>query len=152
MALNAQVNLSLLAHETSSGDLSSTIRVTPASYNAAMVTGTGANQAQVVWSATRTLAGASQTLNLAALPSVRDGVTATVTITAVKALYVKNTGTASLSFAGAPFPSSGQTVAAGAVAVQCDPSAAGMSASGVTVTGSAGCAYDIMLIGEGSVS
>lgn len=152
MALNAQVNLSLLAHETSSGDLSSTIRVTPASYAAAIGDGTGANQAQVVWSGSRTLSGASQTLNLAALPSVRDGVTATVTITAVKALYVKNTGTATLSFAGAPFPAGGQTVSAGAVAVQCDPSAAGMAASGVTVTGSAGCAYDLMFIGEGSIS
>lgn len=152
MALNAQVNLSLLAHETSGGDLSNTIRVTPASYNAAIGEGAGANQAQVVWSATRTLSGASQTLNMAALPSVRDGVNATVTITAVKALYVRNTGTAALSFAGAPFPAGGQTVAAGAVAVQCDPSAAGMAASGVTVTGSAGCAYEIMLIGEGSIS
>lgn len=152
MALNAQVNLSLLAHETSGGDLSSTIRVTPASYAAAIGDGAGANQAQVVWSGSRTLSGASETLNLAALPSVRDGVTATVTITAVKALYVRNTGTASLSFAGAPFPASGQTVAAGAVAVQCDPSAAGMAASGVTVTGSAAGAYQMVLIGEGSIS
>ena len=40
MALNAQVNLSLLAHETASGDLSSTIRVTPASYAAAIGDGT----------------------------------------------------------------------------------------------------------------
>lgn len=152
MALNSQINISLVAHETSAGDLSQTIRVTPASYAAALTTGTGANQAQVVWSASRTLSGASQTLNLAALPDVRDGVTATVTMTAVKALLVKNTGTATLSFAGAPFPSTGQTLAAGAVAMQCDPSAAGMAASGVTVTGSAGCAYDIVLLGEGSVS
>lgn len=152
MALNAQVNLSLLAHETSSGDLSSTIRVTPASYAAALTNGTGASQADVVWSATKTLSGSSQTLNLAALPDIRDGVTATVTITAVKALYVRNTGASPLAFAGAPFPSSGQTIAAGGVAVQCDASAAGMAASGVTVTGSAGGAYQIMLIGEGSVS
>ena len=47
MALNSQINISLIAHETSSGDLSQTIRVTPASYAAALTTGTGANQAQV---------------------------------------------------------------------------------------------------------
>jgi hypothetical protein len=152
MALTAQIALSILAHETSSGDLSRTLRATPANYALTLTDGTAANQAQVVWSGTRTLAGASETLNLTALSDTRDGSPATVSMTAVKALYVRNSGTASLSFAGAPFPASGQTVAAGAVAVQCDPSAGGMAASGVTVTGSAGAAYDIVLIGEGSVA
>jgi hypothetical protein len=152
MALNAQIVLSILAHETSSGDLSRTLRATPVNYALALGDGTAANQAQVAWSDSRTLAGASETLNLASLADTRDGAAAVVSVTAVKALYVRNSGTATLTFAGAPFPAAGQAIAPGGALVQCDPTAAGITASGVTVTGSAGCAYDIVLIGEGSVT
>jgi hypothetical protein len=117
-----------------------------------LANGAAADQAQVAWSASRTLSGSSQSLSLSALPDTRDGVTATVTLTAVKGYYVRNRGTSSLAFAGAPFPAGGQTVAAGAVAFQMDPSASGMTSSVVTVTGTAGGAYDIMLLGNGSVS
>jgi hypothetical protein len=147
MAFNAQISLSLVAHESSAGDLSRTLRVTPANYAASMTEGTAANQAQVAWSDARTIAGASETLNLSALPDTRDGAAATVSLTAVKAWFVRNSGTATLTLSGGPF--GGQSVAAGAAAAQCDPSAAGMAATGVTVTGSA---YEIVLIGEGSVS
>jgi len=43
MALNAQITLSILAHETSSGDLSRTLRATPANYALSLGDGTGAN-------------------------------------------------------------------------------------------------------------
>jgi hypothetical protein len=152
MALNAQISVNILAHETSDAGLSRTLRATPAAYAVALSDGTGANNAQVAWSATRTLAASSENLNLAALADSRGGSPATVTLTAVKAVYVRNKGTSSLAFAGAPFPSSGQTVQAGAVAMQCDPSAGGMAASGVTVTGTVGGSYEIVLLGEGSVS
>jgi hypothetical protein len=152
MALNAQISLSLLAHESSSGDLAKTVRVTPASYAALVADGSAAGQAQVTWSDSRTLSGASETLNLASLADTRDGSPATVTLTSVSAYYVKNSGASTLAFAGAPFPAGGQTVKAGGVAVQCDLSAAGMSTATVTVTGTAGGAYDIVLIGRGSVS
>lgn len=152
MALSAQITLSLLAHETDAGDLSSGLRVTPASYAIALADGTAASQAQVAWSDNRTLSGSSETLTLSSLSDVRSGATVTVTITAVKAWYVRNRGASSLALSGAPFPSAGLTVAAGAVAMQSDPSAAGMSASGVTVTGTSGGNYDILLIGEGSVA
>jgi hypothetical protein len=152
MAFSAQITLSLLAHESEAGDISTALRVTPASYAVAMTDGTAANQAQVAWSDNRTLSSSSETLALSALPDVRSGATVTVTITAVKAYYVRNRGASSLAFAGAPFPAAGLTVAAGAVAMQSDQSAAGMSASGVTVTGTSGGSYDIVLFGEGSVS
>lgn len=152
MALSAQITLSLLAHETETGDLSQTLRVTPASYAVALTNGAAGNQAQVAWSDNRTLSGSSETLTLSSLADVRSGATVTVTITAVKAWYVRNRGVSSLAFAGSPFPASGLTVAAGAVAMQSDPSAAGMSASGVTVTGTTAGNYDILLIGEGSVA
>jgi hypothetical protein len=152
MALTAQVTISLLAHEVTSGDLSRTLRATPANYSMPLTDGTGASQAQVVWSGARTLAGASETLNLTALSDTRDGAAVTVALTAVKSLYVRNSGTVTLTFAGAPFSAGGQAVAPGGAAVQCDPTAAGMAASGVTVTGSVGGAYDIVLVGEGTVT
>jgi hypothetical protein len=152
MALNAQISLSLLSHESSSGDLSRTVRVTPATYAAFVADGGGAGQAQVAWSDSRTLSGSSETLNPAALVDTRDGSPATVTLTSVSAYYVRNSGASNLAFAGAPFPAGGQTVRAGGVAVQCDLSAAGMSTATVTVTGTAGGTYDIVLVGRGSVS
>lgn len=148
MPLNAQLTLSILAHESSSGDLSRSLRATPVSYAASIADGTGANQAQVVWSATRTLSGASETLNLAALADTRDGSPATVTITAVKVAYIRNKGASAITVGGLPITS----VAAGAAAVHCDPSAAGLAAGGVTVTGTVGGTYDVVLIGEGSVA
>ena len=152
MALTAQITLSLVAHETNDADISRSIRVTPAAYSVTLTDGTAANQAQVAWSGRRTLAGTSETLALSSLADSRGGSPATVTLTAVKGWFVRNTGTATLSFAGGPFPAGGVSVAAGAAAAQCDPSAAGMAASGVTVTGSSGGAYDIVIVGEGTVA
>lgn len=152
MALNAQILVSILAHETSNDGLGQTVRATPASYSRSLTDGTGESQAQVVWSAARTLAGSSETLDSAALPDNRAGVPATVTMTAVKLAYARNSGTVALSFAGAPFPATGITVAPGGCVSQIDSSAAGMNASGITVTGSAGATYDILLIGEGTVT
>ena len=73
MALSAQINLLLMAHETSSGDLSRTLRATPASYSLAIADGTGDNQAQVVWSASRTATTSNDDLMLSALADTRDG-------------------------------------------------------------------------------
>lgn len=153
MALNAQIMLSILAHETSAGDLSRTLRATPASYSTVFSDGTAAYQAQVVWSDARTLSGASETLVLASLADTRDGAAVSVTMTAVKAVYIRNShASASLTFAGAPLPSGGLAVAAGGAYAQVDPTAAGMAAGTITVSGSAGATYDIVLIGEGSVT
>jgi hypothetical protein len=158
MALNAQILLSILAHETSTGDLSKTLRATPASYSASLTDGTSANQAQVVWSGTRTLpvvvgAPSGQTLALASLADTRDGAAVSVAITAVKAVYVRNShATFAISLAGGPFPAAGVLVAAGGAYVQIDPTATGMATGTVTVTGTAGGTYDIVLIGEGSVT
>lgn len=153
MALNAQIIVSILAHETSTGDLSRTLRATPASYSAVLSDGTAAHQAQVVWSDARTLAGSSETLNLAGLADTRDGAAVSVAITAVKTVYIRNShASASLTFSGSPLPSSGLSVAAGGAYVQVDPTAAGMTAGTIAVTGPAGATYDIVLIGEGSVT
>ena len=62
MPLNAQVAVSIVAHETAAGDLSRQMRVTPATYAMLFTDGTGANQAQVVWSDSRTLSGSSESV------------------------------------------------------------------------------------------
>lgn len=153
MALNAQVTFSLLAHETSNGDLSRTLRATPATYAAAIGDGTGANQAQLAWSDARTLAGASEALNLAALADTRDGASVTVAVTSVKVLYLKNTHASTpIGFSGGPLSGSGVTLAAGGICVLADTSAAGMGAGTITVAGSSGATYEIVIVGEGSVS
>lgn len=152
MALAAQIQLSILAHETSNGDISRTLRATPVSYAMSLGDGTGANQAQVAWSGSRTLSGSSETLNPSSLPDTRDGAAVVVTLTAVKAAYIRNShASIGLTAAGGPF-GSGMTVPSGGVVVRTDPTAAGLSAAGVTVTASAGATYDIVLIGEGSVA
>jgi hypothetical protein len=150
MALDAQILLSILAHETSSGDISQTLRATPATYSLGLSNGTGANQAQVVWSDARTLAGASETLNASSLTDDRG----TVAMTALKAVYVKNSSTATLTFTPASAAAFGGTfhVRAGGAALAVASDATGMAAGNLVVAGGAGQTYDIILIGEGTVA
>lgn len=152
MPFNAQMTFSLLAHETSTGDLSKTLRTTPASYAVAIGDGTGAAQAQLAWSDARTLAGSSESLNLASLADTRDGAAVTATVTSVKVVYIKNTGASSLTFSGGPLTGSGVALAAGGFCVLADTSAAGMGAGTITVAGSTGATYEIVLVGEGSIA
>jgi hypothetical protein len=165
MPLNAQLTLSIMAHETSSGDLSRTLRATPASYSLSLADGTGANQAQVVWSASRTAATTGESLDLRSLSDTRDGAAVTVSFTAVKAIYVRNThatnslligGSTIGGFVGLPF-SSGLAAAPGGAYFFTSPSGSGFAVNGnswiARFTGSGGsCTYDIVLIGEGTVT
>lgn len=162
MALDAQILLSILAHETSSGDISRTLRATPASYSLTLADGTGANQAQVVWSDSRTTSTSSQdSLDLANLSDDR-GV---VSFTAIKAMYVRNAGNAAMLWDGGSW-SSGPLSAPGdcAVAIQpggcvvfIAPTATGFAVGSSPQTidfGASGSQtqYEIILIGEGTVT
>ena len=150
MALNAQILLSILAHESSSGDISQTLRATPATDALTLGNGTGANQAQVVWSDSRTLSGSSETLDASSLTDDRGS----VTLTALKAVYVKNSSTATLTFTPASAAAFGGTqhVRAGGAALAVAADATGMTAGNLVVAGGAGQAYEIILIGEGTVT
>jgi hypothetical protein len=76
-----------------------------------------------------------------------------VAITAAKAIYVRNShASLAISLAGTPFPAGGVAIAAGGAYAQIDPTATGMATGTVTVTGTSGGTYDIVLIGEGSVT
>jgi len=167
MALNAQILLSILAHETANGDISQTLRATPATYALPLSDGTGANQAQVVWSDSRTattIVGAGDILDLQALSDDRG----TVSFTAIKAMYLRNTGSeeiqwndsngsAWLSFLGQPNDSEVRFPAGGAMLITA-PGASGFAVSNLSrtlrfVVDSAGSStYEIILIGEGTVT
>lgn len=159
MALTAQVALSILAHETSSGDLSRTLRATPANYALTLTDGTGANQAQVVWSDSRTLAGSSEALNVKALEDTRDGAAVTVSFSAIKLAYIRNSSANQILLYGLPI---GLTVGAvlalkaGGALLQVAPTAEGLvtetGTQTITVAADAGTTYDIVLIGEGTVT
>lgn len=165
MALDAQILLSIVAHETSSGDISRTLRATPASYSLILSNGTGANQAQVVWSDSRTIeADGEDPPNVAGLADDRG----TVAFTAVKLIYIRNSGTVPLNLIGngdwATGPqklpdTSNYEIPAGGCWLATNPTAAGWSVGAspkyITIqnqSGSTAATYEIVLIGEGTVT
>jgi hypothetical protein len=161
MSLNAQIALSIVAHESSSSDLASEMRVTPATYGLMLTNGTGANQAQVVWSDSATVPDGNE--NLRTFASLADD-RGSVAITALKVIYFKNTGSLPLTVAPyqwsvGPVASGTQIqVQAGGVLVMVAPTASGWSTAGANaailiVNGNGvSVSYDMMLVGEGTVS
>ena len=168
MALDAQVLLSILSHESSAGDISRTLRVTPASYSLTLSDGTGANQAQVAWSDSGTFPqGGEATIPIRSLADDRG----TVTMTSVKLLYIKNTGSVlftiragsalqecwdGLGYSNDTGEPGETTIRPGAVLVLADPTAAGIAvntaADTIYLLGNEGQTYEILLIGEGAIS
>lgn len=167
MPFSAQVLLSIVAHESSTGDLSSQMRVTPASYAVSLSNGTGVNQAQIAWSAQRTIGGSeNDDLVMSSLQDDRGA----VSFSSVKAWYIKNTSAGDIvlgrnqsddSLPTTPWPywpngdSVGLILHAGAGMAVIAPTAAGMlvdPANRIRVSGNSGATYDIMLVGEGTVS
>lgn len=161
MPLNAQILLSILAHESTSGDISQTLRVTPATYALSLGDGTGANQAQVAWSDARTIAAAgSSTIDLAAAADDR-GV---VVFSAIKLIYVRNTGANEIALSdgtwgGSPFDdisASPFTIQPDAAFLLASPTAAGYAVGGgdqtIVFSSTLGGTYDIVLIGEGTIT
>jgi hypothetical protein len=159
MALNAQVMVSVVAQESSSGDMFNQMRVTPASYSLSLTEGTGASQSQVVWSDSLTA------YDTPVMPSALPDDRGTVSITALKLIYLRNTGAVDL-WLGSSI-ASGQRVIfskdqdiivpAGGVFMLTNPSAAGWAtSSGQTLfilsTTGANVSFDIVLIGEGTIS
>jgi len=167
MALDAQILLSILAHETASGDISRTLRATPATYSLTLSDGTGENQAQVAWSDARTIGGAPDDIDLTALSDDRGA----IAFSAIKAAYVRNThdsqqidivagvGIAN-SWAGFGYAdeegSSSLPIAPGGCAFIANPSASGVSVSSsqriLRINSGLGVTYEIILIGEGTIT
>lgn len=158
MALNAQATLSIIAHEIGANAFARNVRITPVSYALSLTEGTGAMQAQISWNAARTLATTSETLNVAALADNRGGAVATVAFSAVKIFYIRNTHkTLTMNVTSALLsvtPSIGTAaLPPGGVLFFSAPSADGRTPANVTVASTAtGLTYEIVLIGEGTVT
>lgn len=166
MPLSAQIALSMIAHESSSGDLSSQMRVTPAVCGVLLADGDGANRAQVAWSAQRVI-GVSEVDDIV-FSSMQDD-RGSVSFSSVKAWYIKNTSSGDVGDIVVGSDQSDDTVpasawtgwarglaipAGGAIALVA-PSAVGLPvgpANVIRVSGNNGATYDLMLIGEGTVS
>jgi len=147
VSLSAEVFFSIVAVEADTADIARNSRVTRADYFQALTEGTAANQAQIVWSDSR-VSGGTDTIQLDSLSDTRDGASVSVVFSAVKTIYVRNTGgTHTLTLTG----SFSGSVAPGGIFAVVNPTAAGASASTLVVTSTAGATYDIVVIGEGTI-
>lgn len=156
MTLAAQTLIQFVVTETSTDDLASTVRTTNITQPLVWADGTGSGEAQLTWSDTRTFGPSDEdTLDFRALPDARG----TVLFTEIKAIYVKagagyvyfgsssgenplnNSPTAVLSpgsVLSAVFPSAGITTST--------------TSKFVIINGGESETYDILVIGEGSIS
>lgn len=157
MSLSAEILCRIVGIETDTADISKNTRVTKADYFRALSDGTSANQAQVIYSDARVCAG-TDTFQLSSLPDTRDGAAVTISFTAVKVLYVRNThATNNLVISGSlPLGSTPVTVNAGGMVLLVNPTDTGNTAGfgGLLshfVTATAGTTYEIVIVGEGSI-
>lgn len=149
MSLTADVLLSLYADESGGGDIHASRRSTRYNYARQFTTGTGADQAEIVYSDARTAPSGSFTILLTAISDTRNGQSVTVNFSAVKAILIRNThATNSIFFSGA-FTA---TVKPGGAFAIVDPTAAGVPGSSLGVTTTTGTTFDIVIIGEGAVN
>ena len=162
MSIEGRINVDCLFHDKGTSDLSSSIRVASATYSLPIADGTGANQAQVTWTNTATNDGG--TADELVVQSLSDD-RGTVSLTAVKAIYIRNkSATNSLRVEANNWTSLDSTLLpfnlvlqAGAVCVYTNPTATGWTttaSSALSILASTegqSVEYDILLVGEGSV-
>lgn len=163
MTLAATVSLRVQATQTSTLDLASVSNTVNQLFEQAFTDGTGANQANEVWSDTRSISSASnETLDLAA--SLTNAFGTTITFTKVRAIIIRSrsTNTTVLSVGAASAPLVGPladasdllTIRPGGIFVITAPDATGIavtatSADGLKLANASGAAatYDIIIIG-----
>lgn len=163
MPLNAQIALSIIAHESTVGDISRQMRVTPVAYALSLSNGTGANQANLVWSTSADIVGLED-ITLCNSGFVFSDDRGTVTFVAVKVVYIKNTGTGNILWmGGSDWPSGplgasepGLLIRPGGAVMLAAPDATGWTTAGSLIQLSnqtnAQQTYDVVIIGEGTVS
>lgn len=147
MSLAAEIFCRIVGIETDTADVAKNTRVTQAEHFLALGDGTGAKEAQVIYSDNAT-SGGTDTYQLNALGDTRDGASVTVVFTAMKVLYIHNThATNTLTLTG----SYAGSVPPGGILLATNPTAAGTTATSLFVTSAAGTTYRIVLVGEGSI-
>lgn len=167
MAFNAKVAVSLLANLSGAGDLATPTTQTNILQESLFAEGVAANQANRIWSDTRTLtASSTEDLDLAGA-ALLDPYGVAVVFARLKGIFVRASAAnannvivggvaAGLSTWLAPQTTGTLVVRPGAWVMHCDPSATGMAVTATTadllhVANSAGgtsVTYDIVLIGS----
>jgi hypothetical protein len=165
MTLTAKFTLSIVAQQSSALDLTSPEADVAKSYTDSFANGTGANQAQEIFSDSRTITG-SGTDNLDLSGTLTDALGATVAFTGVKAIVIRNTGTVQIrvgkkisnGFAG-PYDQTagalGHIVEPGGTYFVSNPSAAGWAVTAATADllsvenlSASAAAYDVIIVGK----
>ncbi len=157
MTLHANILFSLVANETDAGDYAKDVRTTKVEYFKELSDGTGANQAQIVWSFEGTFDGEYALGSNGLVFSDNRG---TVTFSALKAIYIKNTGNINFSVDGWPgSPIDGSAFfRPGAAALFLCPDATGWPANalyGFSLNAgddSPVAGAQVVLIGEGTIT
>ena len=123
-------------------------------------TGPGAGQAQVLYQANRTFSGTTDVLNFGSGGGLSDSYGTTIALTAIKAIYINNTGTSSITVGAGSNPivtllnSTGTlTLPSGAIHFDATPDATGWvvtatTACNLTFTGTSGQTYQIAVLGK----
>lgn len=139
MPLNAKLSLSIHSDLSGTPDRGSAVHSVVEKITASFANGTGANQANNMFVDDFTISGAgAQTYDLAG--GLTNGIGVALTFTALKALIVRNSGTAELSMGGGSNPflgwlgASGDLVKipAGGLLLLTDPTAAGQGVTAGT--------------------
>lgn len=159
MALTANIKTRVAGTLTGSPDVGTASFSFNELFETALTNGTGANQANNVFVDKFTISGAgTQTYDLAG--GVTSALGTTLTFTAIKALVLKNTGTATLTYGGGSSPFLGWlgdasdeiNIPAGGAFVLIDPTAAGQTVTASTgdliTIGATDGAGTIIIIGE----
>lgn len=163
MSIDGRINVDVLFHDKSTGSLSSQLRVDAATYSLPLTDGTGVNQAQLVWSSSATNTGtAADEWILQSLSDSRGS----VSFTAIKAVYVRNkSSTQRLTVTADNWTTIDPVllpwnllIPAGGVCLYTNPTADGWTTGGgsalsiISEGDGQSVDYDILLVGEGTVS
>jgi len=164
VTLNANILFSLVANETDAVDYAKDVRTTKVESFLELTDGTGANQANLVWSSAGTFDSVYRPLGLGfSFDSATDD-RGSGSFSAIKFIYIKNTGEIEFSclltsdwpggpvFSGAP---GGLQLQPGGAVAYFAPTADGYPTAGsrlaFEVDGGFG-SYEIVLIGEGTIT
>lgn len=164
MTLEADILFSIVANETDAGDYAKDVRTTKVEYFTELTDGTGANQANLVWSSAATFDGVYRPLGLGfSFDSVTDD-RGSGSFSAIKFIYIKNTGEIEFSclltsdWPGGPVfsaASSGLQLQPGGAVAYFAPTAGGYPTAGsrlaFEVDGGV-ASYEVVLIGEGTIT
>jgi len=162
VTLNANILFSLVANETDAGDYAKDVRTTKVEYFKELTDGTGANQAQIAWSDSGTFDNDYFPLGVGFTFTDERG---SGSFSAIKFFYVKNTGSQDFSILSpadwpngplfAPTSPAGLHLKPGGAVAYFAPDAAGWPTAGSTFgfsTGEGVAAYEVILIGEGTIT